>query len=158
MNRTIPIIQPLLSSLLTQMILRNGTKLNEAVFGTNRYTACPTIRFASGFYYLLYLENRDPGHYFETFIARSSNLKNWERSSANPILVPEGLDEGINASDPDIIEWQGKTILFYGVGDQLTWMNLKYNIYDKPMEEYFQWWFQSPGIPDAGTKKAMLIK
>ncbi len=138
--------------------LEEWTKLPDAVFGTNRYTACPTIRFSDGFYYLLYLENRNPGHYYDTFIARSSNLKNWERSSANPVLMPEGLDEGINASDPDIIEWQGKTMLFYGVGDQLTWMNLKYNVYSKSMKDFFQWWFKAPGIPDVGTKAAMLKK
>ena len=138
--------------------LENWTKLPDAVFGTNRYTACPTIRFADGFYYLLYLESRNPGHYFDTFIARSSNLKNWERSSANPVLSPEGLDEGINSSDPDIIEWRGKTMLFYGVGDQLTWMNLKYNVYAKSMKDFFQWWFKAPGIPDVGTRAAMLNK
>ncbi len=132
--------------------------LPDAVFGTNRYTACPTIRYVDGFYYLLYLENRSPGHYYDTFIARSSNLKNWERSSANPVLTAHGLDEGINASDPDIIEWNGKTMLFYGVGDQYTWMNVKYNLYDKSMKDFFQSWFQSPGIPDVGTKAGIINK
>ncbi len=135
--------------------LEKWTKLPDAVFGINRYTACPTIRFVEGFYYLLYLEHRKPRHYFETFIARSKNLKTWERSSANPVLRPLGLDEGINASDPDIIEWQGKTLLFYGVGDQLTWMNVKYNKYAKSIKNFFQWWFKVPGIPDVGTKESM---
>jgi len=138
--------------------LKKWVKLPDVVFGTNRYTACPTIRYVDGFYYLLYLENRNPGHYFDTFIARSGNLKNWGRSSANPVLIPEGLDEGINASDPDIIEWNGKTMLFYGVGDQYTWMNVKYNLYDKTMKDFLQSWFQSPGIPDAGTKTAIINK
>lgn len=138
--------------------LEEWTKLPEAVFGTNRYTACPTIRFSDGYYYLLYLENRSPGHYFDTFIARSNNLINWELSSANPVLRSEGLDEGINASDPDIIEWQGKTMLFYGVGDQLTWMNLKYNVYAESMKDFFQWWFKAQGIPEVGKKAVMLNK
>lgn len=138
--------------------LQEWTKLPDAVFGTNRYTACPTIRYSDGFYYLLYLENRNPGHYFDTFIARSNDLKNWKLSSANPVLTAEELDEGINASDPDIIEWKGKTMLFYGVGDQLTWMNLKYNVYSKSMKDYFKWWFQAPGIIDAGIKESILKK
>ena len=131
--------------------LKEWTKLPNSVFGTNRYTACPTIRFVEGIYYLLYLENQKPQHFFETFIARSKDLITWEQSSANPILSPDGLDEGINASDPDIIESNGKTILFYGVGDQLTWMNVKYNVYEKTLKDYFQFWFQAPGIPDIGT-------
>jgi len=135
--------------------LEEWTKLPDAVFGTNRYTACPTIRYADGFYYLLYLEHRKPRHFFETFIARSPDLKSWQLSAANPVLTPTGLDEGINASDPDIIEWQGKTYLFYGVGDQLTWMNVKYNVYAEPMQDFFQWWFRTPGIPDMGTREVM---
>lgn len=130
--------------------LENWEKLPGNLFGVNRYTACPTIRFVDGYYYLLYLEHRKPRHYFETYIARSRDLKSWELSAANPVLRPEGLDEGINASDPDMAEWQGRTLLFYSVGDQLTWMNEKYSEYDMPVKGFFEWWFRTPGIPDAG--------
>ncbi len=133
--------------------LEDWKKMPEALFGSNRYAACPVIRYVDGYYYLLYLEHRKPRHYFETYIARSADLKNWELSAANPVLRPEGLDEGINASDPDIIAWQGKTLLFYAVGDQLTWMNEKYNEYKMPLKDFFQWWFTSPGVPDAGKAK-----
>ena len=131
--------------------LEDWEKLPGALFGSNRYTACPAIRYINGYYYLLYLEHRKPMHYFETYIARSTDLKNWQLSAANPVLRPEGLDEGINASDPEIIAWQGKTFLFFAVGDQLTWMNGKYNEYKMSLKDFFQWWFTSPGIPDAGN-------
>ena len=128
--------------------LVNWTKLPEAHFGTNRYTACPCLRYNNGWYYLLYLEHRKPRWYFETYLARSKDLKFWLLSSGNPILRPEGLDEGINASDPDIIEFQGKTYLYYAVGDQRTWMNSKRVIYPGTMTTFFESWFQVPGIPD----------
>ena len=41
------------------------------------------------------------------------------------MLAPTGLDEGINASDPDIVEFGGKTYVYFSVGDQRTWMNVK---------------------------------
>ena len=138
--------------------LNEWTKLPNTIFGINRYTACPTIRFSEGFYYLLYLENRKPRHFFETFIARSNDLTAWKLSAANPILSPEGLDEGINTSDPDIIENDGSTMLFYGVGDQRTWMNVKYNVYNMPIKNYFKYWFQSAGIPETGTNEYILNK
>jgi hypothetical protein len=95
------------------------------VFGDDRYTACPAVRFSDGYYYLLYLEHRTPRWFFETYIARSKDLKTWTLAPRNPVLTPTGNDEGINASDPDLIEVGGKTWLYYAVGDQLTWMNIK---------------------------------
>lgn len=130
--------------------LINWTKLPEAIFGTDRYTACPCVRYANGYYYVLYLENRSPRHYFETYITRSKDLKTWERSSANPILVPHEIDDGINASDPDLVEFQGKTYLYYAVGDQLTWMNIKRGIYPGTMAEYLESWYKNPGVSDVG--------
>jgi len=73
----------------------------------------------SGWYYLLYLEHRTPRWFFQTYLARSRDLVSWELSPANPILTPD-LDDGINASDPDLIEFRGRTHLYYSVGDQRT--------------------------------------
>lgn len=112
-------------------------KLPDAVFGKDRYTACPCIRYCDGTYYVLYTEHRTPRWFFETYLARSKDLVTWELSGANPILTPEGLDEGIDASDPDIIEKDGRTHLFFSVGDQLTWMNAKEVVYDGPLAEFF---------------------
>ena len=58
------------------------------------------------------------------------------------------LDEGINASDPEIIEFQGSTYVYYAVGDQRTWMNMKRSVYPGPMAQFLASWFASPGIPD----------
>ena len=125
--------------------LENWTKLPD-VFGADRYTACPCIRYANGWYYLLYLEHRTPRWFFESYLARSRDLKTWELSPANPVLTP-GLTDGVNASDPDITEFRGKTYLYYSVGDQRTWTKLKRAVYPGSMAEFFARQFPSPTRP-----------
>jgi hypothetical protein len=120
----------------------------EAIFGKKRYTACPTIRFARGYYYLLYTEHRTPRWFFETYIARSKDLVAWELSGANPVLTPQAIDDGINTSDPDLAEVDGKTWLYYAVGDQRTWMNIKRAVFNGSMAQFLESWFRTPGIPD----------
>jgi hypothetical protein len=120
--------------------LENWTKLPD-VFGADRYTACPCLRYAGGHYYLLYLEHRQPRWFFETWLARSKDLKTWELAPANPLLAP-GPDEGINASDPDLVEFEGRTLVYYSVGDQRTWSRLKRAVYPGPMRKLFEAFFQ----------------
>ncbi|HQK95657.1 MAG TPA: hypothetical protein PLD23_19320 [Armatimonadota bacterium] len=131
--------------------LIHWTKLPDATFGTNRYTACPCIRYAGGYYYVLYLEHRTPRWFFETYITRSKDLVHWELSSANPVLSPQGLDEGINASDPDLVEIDGQVQLVFAVGDQLTWMNVKQVTFPGSLREFLESWYQQPGVPDVGS-------
>ncbi len=135
----------------TSKDLKTWTKLPEATFGTNRYTACPCIRYENGAYYVLYLERRSPNHHFETYVTRSKDLKHWERAASNPVLAPAGLDEGINASDPDLIEFNGKTYVYYAVGDQLTWMNIKRAQFDGTVSAFFEQCFAAGAVPDKGT-------
>ena len=116
-------------------------RLPGAVFGTDRYTACPCIRYSGGQYYLLYLERRSPRWFFETYIARSPDLGTWDLSSANPVLTPHGDDEGINASDPDLVEWEGQTYVYYCVGDQRTWADVKRRQYAQPLGAFLRSWF-----------------
>ena len=128
--------------------LASWTTVPDAIFGKKRYTACPSIRFANGYYYLLYTEHRTPRWFFETYIARSKDLVAWELSGANPVFTPQAIDDGINTSDVDLAEKDGKTSLYYAVGDQRTWMNIKRAIYNGPMTEFLESWFKTPGIPD----------
>ena len=131
--------------------LEDWEKNPDAIFGTNRYTACPCIRYVNGYYYVLYLERRTPRHYFETYITRSKDLKDWELSSANPVLRPMDIDDGINTSDPEVVEFGGKTYVYYAVGDQLTWMNIKRGVYLGSLQQFYEGWFEQPGIKDRGT-------
>ncbi len=134
--------------------LQHWEKIPEAVFGTDRYAACPCLRWADGYYYMLYLEHRAPRHCYETYITRSPDLRHWETSVANPVLRAEGTDEGINASDPELIEWEGRTYVYFAVGDQLTWMDIKRAVYAGPLAQFLAAWFAQPGIPDPGTAAA----
>jgi alpha-L-fucosidase len=131
--------------------LVNWKKLPNAVFGTDRYAACPCIRYENGYYYQLYLERRAPRWFFETYVVRSRDLVTWELSASNPVVTPVELDDGINTSDPEIIEIEGTTYLYYSSGDQLTWMNAKRRAYHGSMAEFFESWFRQPPVPDTGT-------
>jgi hypothetical protein len=122
--------------------LETWTKVPDALLGPDRYAACPAIRYAKGYYYVLYLEHRSPRWFFETFLARSKDLKEWELSPANPILTP-GLNDGINASDPDLTEYKGQTYLYYSAGDQRTWSKLKRAVFPGEVSEFLGGYFSS---------------
>ena len=125
--------------------LETWTPLPDSIFGKDRYAACPCLRYADGFYYLLYLEHRTPRWFFETYLARSKDLRNWELSSSNPVLTP-GSADGTNASDPDLVEFHGRTYLYYSVGDQRTWSKLKRAVYKGPLAEFFAGYFVVPPV------------
>jgi hypothetical protein len=120
--------------------LQNWTKLPDAIFGKDRYTACPAVRFCNGWFYLLYLESKPPK--YETYLARSRDLVRWELSSRNPVLTP-GSGEDINTSDADLAEFRGKTVIYYAIGDQKTWSNVKHAVYPGTMREFFESYFIS---------------
>lgn len=122
--------------------LDTWTKRTETPFGTDRYTACPCIRYANGHYYLMYLEHRTPRWFFEEYIARSTDLVSWELSAMNPMLTVEDIKEGINASDVDVVEFGGKSYIYYAVGDQLTWMNIERVTYPGSLADYLEGWFK----------------
>ena len=124
----------------TSTDLITWTKSSDAVLGADRYAACPCIRYVNGFYYVLYLEHRQPRWFFETYLARSKDLNTWELSPANPVLTP-GLHDGVNASDPDLIEFGGKTYLYYSVGDQRTWSHSKRAVYPGTVADFFHSFF-----------------
>ena len=104
----------------------------------NEYSACPVIRFFKPYYYVIYLHNKMAGHNgYISFLARSENLIDWELSSFNPILEA-GEGEGINNSDVDILEYEGKTYLYYATGDQETWGTVRVAMYDGTEKEFFE--------------------
>ncbi|MEA3399938.1 MAG: hypothetical protein U9R79_01710 [Armatimonadota bacterium] len=88
----------------------------EAVLGTDRYAACPTVRFHEGRYYVWYLEHAGPW-WFETWLTRSEDLLHWRQSPQNPILRPS-TGEDINNSDIDFCEFHGRMVIYYAWGSQ----------------------------------------
>ncbi len=143
--------------------LENWTKLPDAVFGYDNYSACPAIRFVAGYYYLLYLaQPRAPEWWFETWLARSKNLYQWELAPHNPVIAPDpnmeihpdcpdpekihpwiktGRKE-INASDPDLVEWNGKVYVYFTGGAQAWGGLLQLAVFDGTMQEFFEHYFE----------------
>jgi len=105
------------------------------------YSACPVIRYFKPYYYVIYLHAAIPGHNgWVSFLARSKDLAAWQLSPKNPILEA-GEGEGINNSDVDLIEIDGKTYVYFATGDQATWADLRQAIYPGPMQEFFESYF-----------------
>ena len=128
--------------------LSQWEKVPGLVFtGVNHeYSACPVIRYFAPYYYVIYLHAAIPGHNgYVSFLARSKDLATWELSPFNPILEA-GPGEGINNSDVDLFEWEGKTYITYATGDQATWGAVRPALYDGPMQEFFLGHFPA-GMP-----------
>jgi len=131
--------------------LARWDKVPDAVFGPERYAACPALRFSGGFYYMLYLERPRPEPWWETWLARSPDLHEWELSPHNPVIAPDPEmdrhpdcpDPGkeSNASDPDLIEWQGKTRVYFTGGHQHWGGRLQYAEFGGPMQAFFESYF-----------------
>ncbi len=116
------------------------SRISGPVYGTDRYTACPTIRYVDGMFYMLYLEHLKPRWWFETYLTRSSDLVNWEQSPLNPVLAPVG-PEHINASDADLMEHStnGRPVVsvYYATGDQKTFGAVTSADYAGTEQEFF---------------------
>ncbi len=128
--------------------LRRWEKVPDLLFtGVNQeYSACPVLRYVAPHYYVIYLHAPMPGHTgYVSFLARSTDLASWELSSFNPILEA-GPGEGINNSDVDLFEWEGRTYLTYATGDQATWGAVRVAFHDGPMSGFFTGHFP-PGVP-----------
>lgn len=110
-----------------------------AFTGVNHeYSACPVIRFIKPFYYVIYLHKAIAGHNgWISFLARTRDLINWDLSPFNPILEA-GKGEGKNNSDVDILEFEGKTYLYYATGDQETWGTVRVALFDGTQKEFFE--------------------
>jgi alpha-L-fucosidase len=105
------------------------------------YSACPVIRYFAPYYYVIYLHEAIPGHKgWVSFMARSKDLTLWQLSPKNPILEASS-DEGVNNSDVDFYEIDGKTVLYYATGDQLTWANVKMAFYPGSVQTFFESYF-----------------
>ena len=102
------------------------------------YSACPVIRWFATFYYVIYLHAPLEGHNgWISYMARSKDLETWELSPFNPVLEA-GPGEGKNNSDVDILEYEGKTYLYYATGDQETWGTVRVALFDGTEKEFFE--------------------
>ncbi len=115
--------------------LKNWEYLPDAVFGREKYTGGPMLRYFNGWYYFFYVD----GSYekgFRQSVARSKDLRTWNDSPFNPVLnfseddrkisgqfSPEELEwihsaVNINNSDMDMCEWKNGLYITYSWGNQ----------------------------------------
>lgn len=134
----------------------------DHVFDRSRYTACPTIRYCDGYYYVLYLEAcrtaPDAPPSYETHITRTRNFKNWEppkpvmcaseedRRVLDPALSPEHRERlrtavNINNSDVDLCEFKGEVAICYSWGDQHGVEHLAAARYAGSLERFLKGYF-----------------
>lgn len=120
--------------------------------------ANPTLRYVDNYYYLLYSTFWPDGRSgWVTYLARSQNLTDWEFSDQeHPVLEPSG-DEGINNSDPDLFEYNGKTYMFYASGYQTTeGTYTKLAVYDGSMSQFLSSYFPA-AVPEPGCWSLLMI-
>lgn len=123
----------------------------------SRYTACPVLRWADGWYYMICLESM-PCHRWVPYITRTRDFETFQMGHINPVMwfddddkivqhpewfTAEQLDyianaANCNASDLDICEYNGKTVILYSWGNQLGKEFLAEAEYDGPMAEFLK--------------------
>lgn len=105
--------------------LKNFKVIPGAAYGLDKYVGGCSLYMVKDLYYLFYLEECPDGTY-EMRICRSKNLRDWTEGN-RPIITPDLTHEinpdcpgrmELNASDTEIIEHDGKTMIFWLGGDQ----------------------------------------
>lgn len=136
--------------------------MTDCIYAQDRYTACPTIRYYDGFYYMVYLEGA-PCHRWIPYIVRSRDLKHFELGLNNPfmwfgpedkqLLHPEQFTPGqrlyienavnCNNSDVDFCTYNGRTVILYSWGNQCGKEFLALAEYDGTEQELLESYFPS---------------
>lgn len=130
-------------------------------YTSERYNACPALRYSNGWYYMICLEAL-PCVRYAPYIYRTKNFIDWEVGFHNPIIMfddddriphPDSsftedeldlLENGlnINNSDVDLFEFEGKTHIYYASGDQMTYSFLCEAVYDGSLDEFLEAFFR----------------
>ena len=134
---------------------------DKCSYTPQRYNACPALRYAKGYYYMICLEEL-PCVRYASYIYRTKNFEDWEVGFHNPMMMwsdedripkegakftPEELDIlknglNINCSDIDLFEYDGKTHIYYANGDQMTYSFLCEAMSDLPLDEFLEAFFK----------------
>jgi len=133
----------------------------ETAYSTERYVACPVIRYSEGYYYMICTEWL-PCFRFVPYIYRTKDFLTWEIGIHNPVLMfDDAMDrtpaEGFpftaeereyianflntNNSDVDLCEYEGKTYIFYNAGDQGSTGVCCKAVYDGPQAAFLKAFF-----------------
>ncbi len=143
--------------------LRHWTLIREAIYGREKYVGGPALYYEGGWYYTLYLQ--DLGGTWETRITRSRDLIHWEDAPVDrPFLTFDETRQfqywhqgehravkEINASDAELCEWQGKTLVYFNGGDQQSAGDLQLAEFEGLSGQLFEAFFAEPAavVPSA---------
>jgi hypothetical protein len=134
------------------------------VFARARYTACPSIRYYDGFYYMVYLEGL-PALRWPPYVVRTKDFEEFEIGLNNPFMMfddndkllvhPERFSElekariynavDCNNSDVDFCDYNGKAIILYSWGNQHGVEFLAMAEYDGTLKELLTSFFPDQG-------------
>ena len=137
---------------------------SDCVFQKDRYCGSPSLYTFEGdpYYYVGYLEEY-PNQRYANSVARSLDLKNWEYSPINPVLMYDDAEDkkigspfltpadrkridealNINNSDMELCEYLGRTIIYYSWGNQRGTEFLAEACYDGGMHEFLKAFFEA---------------
>ena len=136
---------------------------SDCVFQKHRYAGSPSIYTFDGdpYYYVGYLEAY-PNYCYANCLARTKDLKNWEYSPVNPVLMYDDEEDkkigspfltpadreridaalNVNNSDMELCEYLGRTIIYYSWGDQKGTEFLAEACYEGGMHEFLRSFFE----------------
>lgn len=131
--------------------LTTWQRIPDALYGTDKYVGGPALYREGDFFYTLYLQ--DLGGKWETRITRSKDLIKWHDAPADrpfltfdptrkkhPLRPPEIAER--NASDAELCEWKGKTLIYFTGGDQQFAGDLQTAEFDGTPRELFESFFE----------------
>ncbi len=128
-------------------------RIPGALYGVDKYVGGPALYHEGGWYYTLYVEAL-PDRRYDTRIARSKDLLTWENAPddrpfldydyehrPDPVRFPDVRE--ISASDAELCEFGGKTIVYFNGGDQLGVADLQWAEYHGPPRSLLESFFEA---------------
>lgn len=103
----------------------------------NTYSACPTIRYFNGTYYVLFLAHIASG--YQTWAARSTDLTHFQMS---PYIIMAPISPDSNSSDMDLVELNGTTYINFFEGNQTESDTVQTAFFRGTEAQFFQSLFQ----------------
>lgn len=142
----------------TSTDLRHWSLIPDAIYGREKYVGGPALYYEDGWYYTLYLQ--DLGGKWETRITRSHDLLHWEDAPTDRSFVTfdparefhywhHGEDRTVrecNASDAELCEWKGHTLVYFNGGDQQSGGDLQQASFDGLPRQLLASYFTEPKL------------
>jgi len=120
----------------------------DALYGEEKYVGGPALYYEGDYFYTLYLQALGD-RFYQTRVTRSKDLIHWQDAPVTrPVatfdpenrvhrLRPPEIRER-NASDVELCEWQGRTIVYYTGGDQQYAGDLQWADFEGSPQEFLE--------------------